>query len=105
MRKGFTIVELLAVIVIVSILLTIFIPIVTNTISNSKEKAFTVDAKNVLRQVEYKILEKNVNLDLIDETNIQTIFNIDPINYEKIAFTKMGGELYILMKGKNKWMD
>ncbi len=40
MKKGFTLVELLAVIVVLSIILVISAPIVTNLITSSKQKAY-----------------------------------------------------------------
>ena len=40
MKKGFTLIEILGVIVILGIILIITIPIINNSINNSKEKAY-----------------------------------------------------------------
>ena len=52
-KKGFTLVELLAVIAILAIILVIAVPRVQNTIEESKKSSFLSSAKAILRQVEY----------------------------------------------------
>ena len=51
-KKGFTLVELLAVIVILGILLLIAVPAVQNIIASSRKKAFESAAKLALQNVE-----------------------------------------------------
>lgn len=47
-QKGFTLVELLAVIVILAIIAAIAVPIITNVISGQREKANYQDALNII---------------------------------------------------------
>lgn len=49
MKKGFTLVELLAVIVILAIILAIAIPGISNIIESSKKGAVESDAKMVFK--------------------------------------------------------
>jgi len=47
--KGFTLVELIAVIIIIGVLLLIIIPNVSSTLKKSEIKTFTASAKGILR--------------------------------------------------------
>jgi len=51
-NKGFTLVEVIAVIVILSIIITITIPIIYNRIESSKEKTYDIQIKEIKRAAE-----------------------------------------------------
>ena len=57
-KKGFTLVELLAVIVILAIILAIAVPIIGNLISNARTKSFENGAKMVLKTMKLDFDEK-----------------------------------------------
>ena len=61
MKKGFTLVELLAIIIILAALLLIIIPIVDDTIDKAEEKSNLRWAENYIRAVELAI-----NVDELD---------------------------------------
>jgi prepilin-type N-terminal cleavage/methylation domain-containing protein len=56
-KKGFTLVELLAVIVILAIILAIAVPGISSMIESSKESSFESDVKMLIVGIEYDILE------------------------------------------------
>lgn len=56
-EKGFTLVELLAVLVILAIILTIAIPSITSIVDSTKKSAFESDVKMLIKGVEYKLLQ------------------------------------------------
>ena len=58
--RGFTLVELLAVIVILAIILVIAIPKITDTIKNSKIASFESSAKTIAAQAEKKKMENEI---------------------------------------------
>jgi len=77
-NNGFTLVELLAVIVILAVILAIAVPGISNMIESSKRSAFEADAKMVLKASELKMLEDDTFDPLIvNESNVKEIFNID----------------------------
>ncbi|MDD2470217.1 MAG: prepilin-type N-terminal cleavage/methylation domain-containing protein, partial [Bacilli bacterium] len=53
-KKEFTLVELLAVIVILAIILAIAVPGITRLIESTTKSAFTSDAKKIIKAVENK---------------------------------------------------
>lgn len=61
MRKGFTLVELLAVIVILAIIALIATPVVLGIINNSRESARLRSAEFYLDAVEQAIMKQNLN--------------------------------------------
>lgn len=54
-RKGFTLVELLGVIVILSIVILIAIPNITSTLERSKRDQYLTDAKKMVSLAEYEL--------------------------------------------------
>lgn len=59
-KRGFTLVELLGVIVILSIIMLIAIPNVTSVLEKSKRSTYLADAKKLISQVEYEISNNNI---------------------------------------------
>jgi type IV pilus assembly protein PilA len=60
-KKGFTLVELLAVIVILAIILAIAVPSISGMVSNAKKSAFEDDVKMIITGIEYQTLESSVD--------------------------------------------
>ena len=71
-KKGFTLVELLAVIVILAIILAIAVPSITGILNSAKRSSFEADVKLIIKGIEYKMLERDagteVPTDVIPET-------------------------------------
>ncbi len=73
-KNGFTLVELLAVIVILAIILAIAIPGISSMISNATRSSLESDAKLVAKAVEYKMLnDTTFDPSTVNETNVNTI--------------------------------
>ncbi|MDD3048679.1 MAG: DUF5011 domain-containing protein [Bacilli bacterium] len=105
-KKGFTLVELLAVIVILAIILAIAIPAVTSLVDSSKKNAFNSDAKLVIKTANLKKMEDN-NFDPTtynsDLPGLVTTLHLDPANYTSINFVIHEEQFYVNIVGKNKW--
>ena len=71
-KNGFTLVELLAVIVILAIILVIAVPKISDTIKNSKIASFESSAKTIAAQAEKKKMENEI----LDNTNPITCNNL-----------------------------
>jgi type IV pilus assembly protein PilA len=78
MKKGFTLVELLAVIVILAILALIAVPIVTNIIDKAERDSELMSAKMYIDGVNKSILTYNISNKLKDATcEVQSDGNLD----------------------------
>ena len=94
MKKGFTLIELIAVIIIIGVVALISTPIVTNVIDKSKEKAYEASIKNIeeaaykysiYNNLGYNRLYKELKLDTIQEKGyLQREDIIDPRNDKKM---------------------
>jgi prepilin-type N-terminal cleavage/methylation domain-containing protein len=103
-KKGFTLVELLAVIVILAVILAIAIPSISNMMNNASRNALESSAKLVLKGIELKRLEdSNFKPSDINETTVEGILNIDDSNYQTLTVKEINGIIYITIVGKNKW--
>lgn len=58
-KKGFTLVELLAVIVILAIILAIAVPTISTLISNQKKASFVAGVKMLIKGVDYDVLTRS----------------------------------------------
>jgi type IV pilus assembly protein PilA len=103
-KNGFTLVELLAVIVILAIILAIAIPSISTMMNNASRNALESSAKLVLKGIEYKMMEDSAfDPTDITEANIESELNMDDSNYQTLTIKKLDGTLYVTIVGKNKW--
>jgi prepilin-type N-terminal cleavage/methylation domain-containing protein len=103
-KRGFTLIELVAVIVLLGIILAIAVPTITGIVKNSTKNAFQSDAKLVLKGVDYKKLENaGFNPTSVNKNNIGELLGISPNNYENVTITVEEGIPIISIIGKDKW--
>lgn len=68
-RKGFTLVELLAAIVILGILMVFSVPIIVGMLDRSKDKIYVDDAKKMISQAEYQMRSSSNEIEVPDPGN------------------------------------
>ena len=101
-KKGFTLVELLAVIVILAVILIIAMPKISDVIKNSKESSLETTAKLIASQAEKKYTENQV-LDGSSAIKCSDVAKISSNDYEScnISFDSKGNaKVTIVGKGK-----
>ena len=79
-KKGFTLVELLAVIVILAIIALIATPMILNVIENAKKGAKESSALGYLDAVEKGILEQELKGNNIVKTGVYKVSNLTFVN-------------------------
>ncbi|MDD3048695.1 MAG: type II secretion system protein [Bacilli bacterium] len=103
-KLGFTLVELLAVIVILGIILAIAVPTISGIVDSSANNAFQSNAKMLIKSINYKKMSnESYNVTEIDETNVESELEADDSNYQNLVVSTFKGEPYIVIEGKNKW--
>ena len=104
MRKkdGFTLVELLAVIVILAIILVIAVPKISDTIKNSKIASFESSAKTIASQAEKKKMEKEI-LEDTGSINCSDVVKLNDTDYDSCSITFDGNTAKVSLIGKGKF--
>lgn len=103
-KKGFTLVELLGVLVILSIILAIAVPTIMGIIKGASKGAFESDAKMLLKAIDYKKLE-NESFDptTITKDNIGELLGLSKENYFSVNITVEENVPIISVIGEGKW--
>ena len=101
-RNGFTLVELLAVIVILAIILVIAVPKITDTIKNSKIASFESSAKTIAAQAEKKKMEKEIQEDA-GSINCSDVVKLNDTDYGNCSITFDGNTAKVTLVGKGKF--
>ena len=105
-KKGFTLVELLAVIVILAVILIIAMPKISDVIKNSKEASLETTAKLIASQAEKKYTENQV-LDGSSAIKCSDVAKLNENDYESCNITfdsKGNAKVSIVGKGKFEGM-
>ena len=105
-KLGFTLVELLAVIVILAVILIIAMPKISDVIKNSREASLETTAKLIASQAEKKKMEKEI-LEDSEPINCSDIVKLNDTDYGscKITFDDKGNASVILNGKKDSKFD
>lgn len=103
-RNGFTLVELLAVIVILAIILAISMPTIRGLIDNSMKSSFQSNAKLIYKAIENKRLENSdFNPTTINKDNIYEVLKISSNDYESVTVSIKNNRPFLSVVGTNRW--
>ena len=101
-KNGFTLVELLAVIVILAVILIIAMPKISDVIKNSKKASFEATAKTVASQAEKKLMEKEI-LEDTGSINCIDIVKLNDTDYGSCSIIFDGNTAKVTLVGKGKF--
>ena len=104
-KKGFTLVELLAVIVILGILVVFTIPLMLKYINYSKRKSYIQDTKKLISIAEYKINSNSLKIEKPDPGNCIVLsydyLNDGSINNPPGKGSYLGAASYVVVKNSS----
>ena len=100
-KNGFTLVELLAVIVILAVILVIAVPQIMNVIIESRKGALESSAKLIASSVENAMMA-NQALGISDEISCEDVSNYNQEDYE-CSIKVLGNKPYVSLIGKGKF--
>ena len=101
-KNGFTLVELLAVIVILAIILVIAVPKITDTIKNSKIASFESSAKTIAAQAEKKKMENEI-LEDAGSINCSDVVKLNDTDYGNCSISFDGNTAKVTLVGNGKF--
>jgi|LSQX01.2.fsa_nt_gb prepilin-type N-terminal cleavage/methylation domain-containing protein len=102
-KTGFTLVELLATLIVVVIILTITVPRISGLIQSGKKNSFKSNAELLVRTVEKKRFIGNYDVSKLSVDTIEEDVNVSNENYESVSAYIDGNKTYIYLVGKKKW--
>jgi len=106
-NKGFTILELIAIILVIALVLAISIPTVIGIIESTRRKAFGESAKLLVNSaVNLGADENRIDLSEITASNIKEKLGVKNTNYSYVEMTKeneTNAVLLSLLIGKGQW--
>lgn len=93
MKKGFTLVETLAIILILGIILSISFFAINKTVENSRREAFKVSVKNAINSVDYYLTSNNID---VSSTEIISVKDLELKNVEQFTsgIIRISGDEY-----------
>jgi len=105
--RAFTLIEVLAVIIIIGVIAAITIPVVEDVIMNAKKDTFSLSAHKVIDAVyENVMIDDTFDVSTIDITNLKNKLNISNPNYQAITITRTSqDDYYVYIEGQNKWKN
>ncbi len=102
--KGFTLVELLAVIVILAIILAIAVPGISSLIESSKISTFEQSTRMIIKGIDInRKADSSFDVDGLNADNIDEALGIDNNNYKLLRAAATNDEVYVDIVGKNQW--
>lgn len=104
-KRGFTFVELLAVVVVLSFILAIAVPAIYSAIDSVKKNSFRSNAKLLFNVLKLKRLEDHqFDVTSVNHLNATSLINIDSTNYELLDISlNETGHTKIFIIGQNDW--
>lgn len=101
-KNGFTLVELLAVIVILAVILVIAVPSIMSTITESRKGALVSSAKLIASSAETKKLS-NDTLGITDEITCSDVAQLTSGDYASCSIKFVDGKAQVKIIGKGKF--
>ena len=101
-NKAFTLVELLAVIVILAVILVIAVPSIMSTITESRKGALASSAKLIASSAETAYIS-NQTLGITDEIRCEDVSNYTEEDYKSCDITFVDGKAKVTLVGQGKF--
>ena len=104
MKKGFTLIELMAIIVLLAVVMAMMVPTIIGVIESSKKDAFASDVKSIIREINNELASGTYyDITQLNVDDLKNIFQIDTKNIYFISTEEVEGEISYKVIGTNEW--
>ena len=104
MKKGFTLVELMAIIVLLAVVMAMIVPTIIGVIESSKKDAFMSDVKSIIREINNELASGTYyDITQLNVDDLKNVFQIDTKNIYFISADEADGEITYSVIGANEW--
>lgn len=103
-NKGFTLIELIGVVVILAVILLLTRPIIGTVMTNSRKSAFEIQVKNLAALLETeKLKDPSIDIESITLLNLSNYVEFDTSNFASLTVTFSGERILINVIGNKEY--
>lgn len=104
MKKGFTLVELLAIIALLAVVMAMIVPTIIGVVESAKKDAVKSDVRSIIKEINSELVSGTVyDLEDLNIEDLQTVFHIDTRNYSLVETEMTADGLSYHFIGANEW--
>lgn len=103
-KKGFTLIEILAIVVLLGIITGIAIPKIVDYVDESEQRTFVIQTKLVLSMIDDALLSNpQLDITLINLDYLKSNIKLKTNNFSSMKVKDIGGHAFIILYGAGAW--
>lgn len=105
-KKGFTLIEILAVIVVLGTIMLIVMPRIIGILDDSKKSAFQVEVNSLIDVIQNRMIDNpSLTVSTFTLDYIKNNLGVKTDNYKSVFVSKVNDKVYVEIVGANDWKN